>query len=111
MSVVFYPARDYLPLVQFGVFRRGGVPKTLILSNEQVDAVAGPTMLRDAMCIGETSVGRRGFEIGAFRLDVTRSRRRLVYTSTLSTVPYLYNTSTISHACLVLCNYNCAITL
>jgi len=32
-------------------------------------------MLRDAMCSGETSVGDRRCEIGAFRLDLTRSRR------------------------------------
>ena len=61
MSVVFYPARDYLPLVQFGVFRRGGVPKTLILSNEQVDVLAEVLpMLRVALCSGETSVGVAG---------------------------------------------------
>jgi len=60
-SVGFYPARDYLPLVEFGVFRRGGEPKTLILSDEQVDAMAdGLPMLRNAMCSGETSVGAAG---------------------------------------------------
>jgi hypothetical protein len=40
LSVVFYPARDYLPLVEFGVLRRAGGPKTLILGDEQVDALA-----------------------------------------------------------------------
>jgi hypothetical protein len=40
VSVGSYPARDYLPLVEFGVLRRGGGPKTLILSDEQVDALA-----------------------------------------------------------------------
>jgi hypothetical protein len=34
VSVAFYPARDYLPLVEFGVVRKGGGPKTLILSYE-----------------------------------------------------------------------------
>ena len=76
VSVGFYPARDYLPLVEFGVVRRGGGPKTLILSVEQVDAMAEALpMLRDAMCSGETSVGVRRCESGAFRLDLTSSRR------------------------------------
>ena len=76
MCVGVYPARDYLPLVEFVVVRRGGGPKTLTLSDEQVDALAEtqPT-LRDDMCIAETSAGVRRCEIGAFRLDLTRSRR------------------------------------
>jgi len=40
VSVGFYPARDCLPLVEFGVIRRSGGPKTLILSDEQEDALA-----------------------------------------------------------------------
>jgi hypothetical protein len=32
-------------------------------------------ILRDAMCSGETSVGGRRCDSGAFRLDLTRSRR------------------------------------
>jgi len=56
------------------VLRRAGGPKTLILSDEQVDALAEtlPTLLED-MC----SVGAGGCrcESGAFRLDVTCSRR------------------------------------
>jgi len=74
VSVGFYPARDYLPQVEFGVLRRAGGPKTLILGEEQVDALAEtlPT-LRGDMCSG----GARGCrcESGAFRLDVTRSGR------------------------------------
>ena len=59
--VVFYPARDYLPLVEFGVVRRGGGPKTLILSDEQVDALAEALPKRqDDTCCGETSVGVEG---------------------------------------------------
>jgi hypothetical protein len=54
----------------------GGGPKILSLSDEQVDAmVEGLPMLRDAMCSGETSLGDRESETGAFRLDVTRRRR------------------------------------
>jgi len=61
VSVGFYPAHDYLPLVEYGVIRRGGGPKTPILSDEQVDAMAeGLPMLWDAMCSGETSVGGLG---------------------------------------------------
>jgi hypothetical protein len=73
-SVGFYPARDYLPQVEFGVLRRARGPKTLILGDEQVDALAEtlPT-LRGDVCSG----GARGCrcESGAFRLDVTRSGR------------------------------------
>jgi hypothetical protein len=74
VSVGFYPARDYLPHVEFGVLRRAGGPKTLIRGEEQVDAMAEtlPT-LRGDMCRG----GARGCscESGAFRLDVTYSVR------------------------------------
>ena len=74
VSVGFYPACEYLPLVEFGVVRKGGGPKTLILSDEQVDALAEalPT-LRD-MCNGETSVGGRRCDSGAFRPNLSRSR-------------------------------------
>ena len=69
------PAHDYLPLFQFGVVLRGCGPKTLILSNEQVDALADALpKLRDILCSGETSVGYRSCESGAFRLDLIRSR-------------------------------------
>jgi len=74
VSVGFYPARDYLPLFEFGVLRRAGGPKTLILSDEQVDALAMTLpKLRGDMCSG----GARGrsCESGSFRLDVTRSGR------------------------------------
>ena len=61
VSVGFYPARDYLPLVEFGVVRRGGGPKTLLLSDEQMDELAEVLpMLRDAMCNGEISLGVAG---------------------------------------------------
>jgi len=74
--VGFYSTRDYLPLVEFGFVRIGGGPKTLILSDGQVDAMAELLpMLRDAMSIVETSVGVGGCESSVFRLDVTRSRR------------------------------------
>ena len=61
-------------IVDFGVLRRAGGPKTLILSDEQVDALAEtlPT-LREDMCIW--SDGGRRCESGASRLDVTRSFR------------------------------------
>jgi hypothetical protein len=76
VSVGFYPSRDYLPQVEFRVVRRGGVPKTLILSDEQVDAMEEALpMLRDDMCSGGTSVGGRRCESCAFGLDLTRSRR------------------------------------
>ena len=108
VSVGFYPARHYLPLVEFGVLRRAGCPKTLILGDEQVDALAEtlPT-LRGDMCSG----GARGCrcESGAFRLDVTRSGRtaRLYVDS-----QFIYLTLMISdiyRACLILYSNNCVI--
>ena len=61
VSVGFYPIRDCLPLVEFGVVRRDGGPKTLILSDEQVDAMAEDLpMLCDVICSGKTSVGFSG---------------------------------------------------
>ena len=74
VSVSFYSARDYLTPVEFGVLRRCGGPKTLILCDEQVDALVEtlPT-LREEMCCGEAGVRR--CESGALRLDVTRSGR------------------------------------
>ena len=110
MFVGFYPARDYLPLVEFVVVLRDGGSKTLIFSDEQVDAMAeGLPMLRVAMCSGGTSVGVA--VATAIHVDWTllAVAERLVYTSTLSTFPLFYKTSSIS-AYLVLCN-NCAITL
>ena len=55
--VGFYPASVYLLLVEFGVLLRAGGPKTLILCDEHVDALAEtlPT-LREDMCSG----GARG---------------------------------------------------
>jgi hypothetical protein len=51
VSVGFYSARDYLSLVVFGVVRSVGRPKTIILCDEQVDAMADVLpKLRDAMC-------------------------------------------------------------
>jgi len=112
VSVGFYPARDYLRLVEFGVVRRGGAPKTLILSDEQVDALAEtlPT-LRDDMCIGE-AVGR-SCESGAIRLDVIRGRRtaRLYVDSqfmslTLWDIEYLSRMFIILHSnCVIISWY------
>jgi len=74
VSVGFYPARDYLSLVGFGVPRRAGSPKSLILSDEQVAALSEtlPT-LRGDMC--SAGAGGCRCESGPFRLDVTRSGR------------------------------------
>ena len=64
MSVGSYSARNYLPLVEFRVARKGGGPKTLILSDEQVDAMAEALpKLRDDMSSGETSVGVAGAKV------------------------------------------------
>ena len=60
--------------MEFGVVRRGGGPKTLILSEEQVDALAEalPT-LRDEICCGGTLVEVAGAE-WCLPADLTRSR-------------------------------------
>jgi len=49
VSVGFYTARNSLPLVEFGVLRRGGGPYTIILNDQQVDALAEvlPTLRED----------------------------------------------------------------
>jgi len=61
--------------VEFGVVQRGGGPKTIILSDEHIDAMAvGLSKLRDAICSGEPGGGSE-FKNGAVRLNMTRSRR------------------------------------
>jgi len=55
VSVGFYPALDYQPLVEFGAIRRGG-SKSLILTDEQVATLADCLpALRDSMCVGGTA--------------------------------------------------------
>ena len=76
VSVDFYPAHEYLTLVEFVVFRRAGGTKTIILCDEQEDALAEVLPnLRDVMCSGEKSVACRSCNSGAFRVDLTRIRR------------------------------------
>ena len=55
---------------KFWFFRGGCWPKTLILRDEELDAMVDGF----SMCSGEISVGTRRYERGAFRPDVTRSR-------------------------------------
>ena len=51
VSVAFYPARDYQPLVEFGAIR--GRVQSLILADEQVAALADCLpAIRDSMCVG-----------------------------------------------------------
>jgi hypothetical protein len=59
VSVVFYPTRDYLPLVEFGVLRRAGSLKLLIFGDEQVDAVAETLRTLWKTCV----VGSRGMQV------------------------------------------------
>jgi hypothetical protein len=51
VSVGFYTARDSLPLVEFGVLRRAGDPKTLILGDEHVEELAGPCPRYGETCV------------------------------------------------------------
>ena len=60
VSVGFCPARDYLTLVKFRVVLIGGGPKTIKLSDEQVDAVAErPPKLREGMSCWQPACGSR----------------------------------------------------
>ena len=70
VSVGYYPARDYKPLVEFGAIRRGG-SKSLILSDKQDTALAdGLPAIRDFMCVSEDHVVK--CESGNFRLHTCR---------------------------------------
>ena len=52
VSVVFYPARDYQPLVELGAIRRGG-SKSLLLTDVQFAPLADCLPeVRDSMCVG-----------------------------------------------------------
>jgi len=68
VSVDFYPARDYQPLVEFGVMRRGG-SISILLTDEHIDTLANclPKMLV-SFCNG-AAVASVGCESGAFRLS------------------------------------------
>jgi len=73
VSVGFYPARDYQPLVEFGAIRRG-VSKSLILADEQVAALADSLpAIRDSMCVGGDRVVIK-CESGNFRLHTPEAR-------------------------------------
>jgi len=71
VSVGFYPARDYQPLVEFGAIRRGG-SNSLILADEQVAALADclPAIL-DFMCVGGDRIVIK-CESGNFRLHTPK---------------------------------------
>jgi hypothetical protein len=75
-SVVFCPARDYQPLVEFGVVRRGGGTKTIILNDKHVYVLAESlAKLLDAVCSGGDHVIGSECKNGTFRLNVTRGCR------------------------------------
>ena len=71
VSVGYYPARDYQPLMEFGAIRRGG-SKCLILADEQVAALEDclPS-IRDSMCVGGDRVVIK-CESGNFRLHTPK---------------------------------------
>ena len=70
MAVGFYPACDYQTLVEFGVVRIGGGPKSIV-SDEQFEAMGeGLPRLRDAMC-SRKPAGGSVCKGGAFRMNVT----------------------------------------
>lgn len=71
----FYPARDYLPMVEFGLIRSCG-SKAIILTDEQVYTLAQCLpMIADAMCKeGKEVTPVIKCESGDFRLG--RPKRR-----------------------------------
>ena len=76
VSVGLYPARDYQPLVEFGVIRRCG-SKSLILTDEQVYTLAECLpKIHESMCKGEEAPVIK-CESGSFRLITPRSPRGL----------------------------------
>jgi len=78
VSVGYYPARDYQPLMYFGAIRRGG-SKCLILSDEQVTALADCLpAIRDSMCVGGDRVVIK-CESGNFRLHTPRGTAQQGY--------------------------------
>jgi len=71
VSLGYYPARDYQPLVEFGAIRRGG-SNSLIHSDEQITALADfLPAIRDSMCVGGDRVVIK-CESGNFRLHTPR---------------------------------------
>ena len=73
VSVGFYPAPDYQPLVEFGAIRRGG-SKSIVLKDEHIDTLADslPKMLV-SVCNGE-GTGASCVR-GAFRLSPPKKLR------------------------------------
>ena len=78
MSVGFYPASDYLPLLEFGVIRSCG-SKAIILTDEQVYTLAQCLpAIADAMCKdGEVETPVIKCQTGNFRLGMPKLCRGL----------------------------------
>jgi len=78
VSVGFYPARDYLPVVEFDVIWSRG-SKSIILTDEQVfKLVQCLPKFADSVCKeGEEEKPVINCESGSFRLSTPRSRRGL----------------------------------
>ena len=70
MSVGFYLARDYQPLVEFGAIRREG-SKSLILTQQKSRGAGGLTAIRDSMCVGGDRIIIK-CESGNFRLHTPK---------------------------------------
>jgi hypothetical protein len=68
----FCPARDYLPLLEFGVEAAGPRPSFSAMKR-WTHWLVSPCY--GTPCLVAKRVANRGYESGAFRLDVTRSRR------------------------------------
>jgi len=101
VSVGFYPDRENLHLIKFWVVRRGGGPKTLFLSDEQVDVIVeGLSMVRETMCSCTTPVG----VAGSRALHFGGSHLQSPYSSSIRRQPLHFpNTSRYLFLAQVLC--------
>jgi len=76
VSVGFYPAFDYQPLVDFGAIRRCG-SKSIILAEEQACTLAECLpKIQESMCKGEEAPVNK-CESGVFRLNTPKTHRGL----------------------------------
>jgi len=64
VSVGYYPARDYQPLVEFGAIRWGG-SKSLILTDEQATALAD-CLLYATPCVSSGTVSSSSAKVATF---------------------------------------------
>jgi len=75
VSVGFYRARDYQPLVEFGAMRRGGY-KSLILADEKVAALEDCLPLYVTPCVSAWTVSSSSARVATFVCTPARGTGR-----------------------------------